>query len=133
MTEEQEAFLKKVIAEADKDMKEYWVASGDRVTIQHEDTYVVSHVILGKELETLFQCPKVWGLFTLVGVKHGSNWYYPIPVMSQGTLDIRELMGVGKTKLQSMVFKKMEEKVRTYTVTEKDGFTYSVKVESNRM
>lgn len=120
-----EEFMKNLIADIDKDFREYNVHSGDQVTIQTDGKYVVSHVLMQGPIEAALNDKKIWGLFCLVSVTHGGIYAEPVPVMSEGSVDLRRLVAPHVT----VEYKKTVGKVRHYqAVMLRDGYKFFIKV-----
>lgn len=127
---EERAFIDRVIEEADREHAEYAVTSGAKVHMQNGE-YLVTEIILGKELEEKFKPDHVWKLFTLVNVACGTNWHYPIPVMSEGSIDIRKLLKGGR--VERITYKEgAGQKTRVYQIEEMDGYVGIATVTQNR-
>lgn len=131
--ETEQEFMDRIMAEVEREAAQYMVCPGDVVHLGREGTFLVTNIILGKELEQTFQSPKIWKLFTMVGMRCGVNWSHPIPVMSEGRVDIRQLVGthVGSHMITSIKYKKgAGTSKRTYKITEDDGRWYAMVVKN---
>ena len=84
--------IQKIMKDANQDMAEYWVSCGDRVTVKYDGAFVVSKILMKGEIESKLNDQKVWGLFCLVGINNGSIYAEPVPVMSEGSVDLRRLV-----------------------------------------
>lgn len=123
------AMTERIMKECDKEFAEYYVHSGEQVFMSDRSKYVVAMTILGTEMSMQFSDGKIWKLFSLVHIDSGTNYSYPVPVMSQGIVDIRKLMGVGRYPIQSVVFKKKDaQNTRHYTVVDESGYIKTMKV-----
>lgn len=111
------ALIKKI----DREYEEYWVTSGATVRMNDGSTYLVTNIIFGDEMRKQSPEGRVWGLFCMVDTHGGSNWETPIPRMSEGSADIRFLMGGPEKRITDVIFKSVRKNVkgrtvRTYTV-----------------
>lgn len=141
MTPEQLDDFNALIKEIDakiKDDEKWMVGAGDQVSMGVHGKYVVSSLILGKELEEKIDPgqKRIWKLYSLVDVSSGSNWCYPIPAMSEGIVDLRRLVGVRdgeESRVVSMEFIRESRLCdgrirRAFRAVERDGFTFPVTV-----
>jgi hypothetical protein len=97
------------------------VQSGAKVRMNDGCTYIVTNIIFGDEMRRQSPEGKVWGLFCMVDTHGGSNWETPIPRMSEGSADIRFLMGGPEKRITDVIFQSMKlnaqgKTVRTYKV-----------------
>lgn len=123
------AMMDRIIKDCDRDFKEYYVHSGTRVRMSDGGKYLVVITILGDDLSKQFSDGKIWKLFSLVHVCGGTNYSYPVPVMSEGSVDIRKLMGLGRYPIQSVTFTKQDAKgTRHYEVVDQSGYIKTMKV-----
>jgi hypothetical protein len=111
------ALIKKI----DREFEEYWVTSGAKVRMPDGSTYIVTNIIFSDEMRKQSPEGKVWGLFCMVDIHSGSNWETPIPRMSEGSADIRLLMGGPEKRITDVIFKSMRKTaqgktIRTYQV-----------------
>ena len=123
-----DAFINKIISEIDLESKQYYVRSGDQVLMSDGEKYTVAHILLQEELRKQLDEGKVWGLLCLVNPKSGNIYSHPLPVMSVGTVDIRELMGIGRHPIGSVTFVKEENGTRFYKVNDKSGYVHSIEI-----
>lgn len=112
-----DALIKKI----DKEFAEYMVQSGAKVRMNDGSTYMVTNIIFSDEMRRQSPEGRVWGLFSMVDMGCGSNWETPIPRMSEGSADIRLLMGGPGKRITDVIFKSMKKNaqgktVRTYAV-----------------
>jgi hypothetical protein len=127
--EESKAFMDKIIQDCDREFAQYYVHSGTQVSMSDGSKYVVVITILGDELSKQFSDGKIWKLFSLVHVQSGTNYSYPVPVMSEGSVDIRKLMGMGRYPIKEVSFTKKDLKeTRHYTVVDESGYIKTMKV-----
>jgi hypothetical protein len=122
--------IERIIAECDKERAEYAVYSGQQVSMGIHGKFMVSSLIVGKEIEQCFLPKNVWKLFSLIDLSSGINWTTPIPVMSEGTIDLRQVVGVGEgQRVQQLTYVSgAGTDTRTYKAVEGDGFTFTIVV-----
>jgi len=111
------ALIKKI----DREFEEYRVHSGAKVRMNDGSTYLVTNIIFGDEMRKQSPEGKVWGVFCMVDTGCGSNWETPIPRMSEGSADIRLLMGGPEKRITDVIFKSLRKTakgkiIRTYRV-----------------
>lgn len=134
MTEQEEkdaatkAMMHRIIQECDRDFKQYYVRSGERVRMSDGGDYLVVITILGDELSKQFSDGKIWKLFSLVHIGSGTNYSYPVPVMSEGSVDIRTLMGMGRYPIQSVTFEKEVNNTWHFSVVDQSGYIKTMKI-----
>jgi len=122
---EQQAFIDRIIREADQECAEYQVAPGAMVEMGPEGKFLTTMYILGAQLEQYFPERKVWKLFALVHLGSGVNWSYPIPAMSEGLMDIRVAMAVGGSRIKRVTYiEGAGTERRVYEVEENHGDTF---------
>ena len=119
-------FMDKIIKDCDRDFKQYYVHSGDRVRMSDGGEYVVVMTILGDELSKQFSDGKIWKLFSLVHLGSGTNYSHPVPVMSEGIVDIRKLMKMGSYPIQNVTFIAEEQGCRRYAVVDESKYIESM-------
>ena len=123
------AMMDRIIKDCDRDFAQYYVHSGNRVRMSDGADYLVVITILGDDLSKQFSDGKIWKLFSLVHIGSGTNYSYPVPVMSEGSVDIRQLMGLGRYPIQEVTFTKQDQKGnRHYTVVDQSENVRSLKV-----
>lgn len=110
-----------LIRQCDREFEDYFVTSGAKVRMNDGSTYLVTNIIFGDAMRKLSPEGKVWGLFCMVDTGCGSNWETPIPRMSQGSADIRLLMGGPEKRITDVIFTSLRKNaqgrtVRTYKV-----------------
>ena len=115
--------IQEVIEEADKERAEYHVQPGEIVYLTTDGEQVVSHIIMKGDVEKALSDKTIWGLFVLVGVDTGATYAAPVPVMTEGTVDLRRLMGSTK-----VVYRETENGVRYYDAKKSDGYELTVTV-----
>lgn len=122
--------LEDIIVECDKEMAEYWVHSGQQVSMGVHGKFIVSSIILGKEIEQCFLPKNVWKLFTLIHIGSGINWFLPVPVMSDGAVDLRKIVGVGDAqRMQTLTYESgVGTGTRVYKAVEVDGSICMIRV-----
>jgi len=103
------------------DIAQYDLRPGTVVDLGAEHgTYIVALTILGKRMESQLRDRRIWKLFTLVNLSCGITWAAPIPVMSEGTIDIRKLLRGGddeRARVTKVTYQGgLEEKKRKYLV-----------------
>ena len=91
------------------------VQSGTKVRLDYS-TYVVTNIIFDEVMRKQSPEGRVWGLFCLVDIRSGSNWETPLPRMSEGSADIRLLMGGPKKRITDVIFKSMKKNAKGQTV-----------------
>lgn len=124
--EETKIFMDRILADIEKEREEYYTESGNIVHMDDGSRYIVSYIVLQKELSAQLDGGKVWGLHSLISLGCGINYSHPVPSMGGGSVDIRELMNVGKYPIVSVTFvRKVVLKHSTYreyvAVHERDG------------
>lgn len=124
--QEQEAYMTKLMAEINKNMSEYWVTQGQQVTIQSDGKFVVSKILMQGEITKSLSDKKIWGLFCLVGVTSGSIYAEPVPVMSEGCVDLRKLVAPHVT----LTYRKTRGNTRFYdAIMVRDGYEFTIVVD----
>jgi hypothetical protein len=121
--------IERIIAECDKERAEYAVYSGQQVSMGVHGKFIVSSLII---IEQCFLPKNVWKLFSLIDLGSGLNWNWttPVPVMTEGTIDIRKIVGVGEGKrVQELTYVSgAGTDTRKYKAVERDGFTFTITV-----
>lgn len=112
-----DALLKKI----NREFAEYMVQSGAKVRMNDGSTYIVTNIIFDEAMRKQSPEGKVWGLFCMVDTHGGSNWETPLPRMSEGSADIRLLMGGPVKRITDVIFKSLRKTaqgktIRTYQV-----------------
>jgi len=106
----------------DKKMAEYYVTAGSTVRMNGGGgAWLVTNVIFSDEMRRSSPEQKVWGVFCLISVVCGTNWEVPIPHMSEGSADIRLLMGGPDQRITDVIFQSSRKNskgmtIRTYKV-----------------
>lgn len=128
-------FMEDLMKEIDIEMDQYYVGPGARIVVnpntndyRHEE-YIVSMTVLGTALSSQLDGGKIWKLFSLVNLQNGVNYAYPVPVMSDGLVDIRKLFQVGTWPIDDVVFLEKVNKKRTYTVKDQSGYISQIVVD----
>jgi hypothetical protein len=117
--------LQKILRKIETERAQYWVQSGDQVSIQTDGKYVVSKVLMRGAIEAALNDKKIWGLFCLVSLTSGGIYAEPVPVMSEGTVDLRRLVAPHVM----VTYKKTVGKNRVYdAVMVRDGYRFTIKV-----
>jgi hypothetical protein len=125
-TERMRLFMDKILVDCDRDFKEYYVRPGTQVRMSDGGEYVVVMTVLGTELSKQFSDGKIWKLFSLVHIKSGVNYSHPMPVMSEGIVDIRKLMQMGSYPIQNVTFEVEQQGCRRYTVVDESKYIKSM-------
>jgi len=118
--------LQEIIEDVDREMERYWVRSGEQVTMRRvltDGEFVVSRILMQGEIAQALNDKKIWALFCLVDISNGSIYEEPVPIMSEGYIDLRRLMGSTK-----IVYMNTRGFVRTYKATAHDGYEFIMKV-----
>jgi len=127
--EETKAMMDRIIVECDRDFKQFYVHAGDRVRMSDRAEYVVVMTILSHEQSREYSDGKIWKFFSLVHIGSGTNYSHPVPCMSEGSVDIRQLMGMGTHPIQNVSFTKQDAKGhRYYKVVDQSEYIKSMKV-----
>lgn len=116
-------YMNALIKNCNRHFEEYMVQTGAKVRMNDAcgSTYIMTDIIFSEEMRRQSPEGRVWGLFCMVDMGCGTNWENPIPRMSEGSADIRFLMGGPEKRITDVIFKSMKKNakgktVRTYTV-----------------
>lgn len=121
--------------EWEKDDTEYKVNSGCIVKMNdNQGTYLVTDLILDDTMRKTLDM-KIWGFFAMIDLGCGINWADPVPRMTEGSVDIRKIMGVGGDRIVDVVFNSMTKTAdgkitRTYDVHDSRNEITQITVES---
>lgn len=115
--DEMDAMFKRIRLENDQ----YLLRPGTIVDLGAEHgQYIVALTILGERMKEQIADKKIWRLFTMVHLGSGVTWAAPIPVMCDGTIDIRELLKGGdqeRARVTNVTYQGgLEERKRKYLV-----------------